>query len=100
MIDEENRRNLDSLNLLLKNNAVFKNSDLHWKDLNQSLSDIELKKLDWFHDKGSKTHSIIVLNNMELRLYNSLPVSWEDWDKPQTILPLLGSRVACENGNC
>lgn len=97
MIDEENRRNLDSLNLLLKNNAVFKNSDLHWKDLNQSLSDIELKKLDWFHDKGSKTHSIIVLNNMELRLYNSLPVSWEDWDKPQTILPLLGSRVACEN---
>ena len=36
MIDEENRRNLDSLNLLLKNNAVFKNSDLHWKDLNQS----------------------------------------------------------------
>jgi hypothetical protein len=97
MIDEENKNNLESLNLLLKNNAVFKNSDLHWKDLNQSLSDIELKKLDWFHDKNRKTHSIMVLNNMELRLYNSLPVTWEEWDRPANILPLLGSRVTCEN---
>ena len=35
-MQKENDANLDSLNILLKNNAVFNNSDMHWKDLNQS----------------------------------------------------------------
>jgi len=92
-MQKENDANLDSLNILLKNNAVFNNSDMHWKDLNQSLPNIELKKIDWFHETETHRHYVMALNNLELRLYNSLPTSWADWDHPAHILPLLGTSI-------
>lgn len=105
-MQRENQANLDSLNILLKNNAVFNTSDMHWKDLNQSLIDtkmksnfpnIELKKIDWFHETETHSHYIVALNNIEIRLYNSLPTSWADWDHPVHILPLLGTSIAIQN---
>ena len=36
LCEAENRKNLDSLNILLKNNTNFNNNDQHWKDLNES----------------------------------------------------------------
>ena len=40
----------------------------------------------------------MALNNLELRLYNSLPTSWADWDHPAHILPLLGTSILLQKG--
>ena len=60
--------------------------------------DIELKKIDWFHETETHRHYVIALNNLELRLYNSLPTSWADWDHPAHILPLLGTSILLQKG--
>ena len=39
-----------------------------------------------------------MLNDVELRLYDKLPSSWSEWEKPQHVLPLLGTRSILEKG--
>ena len=59
-MQKENDANLDSLNILLKNNAVFNNSDMHWKDLNQS------RKFSYEHCNTALLHSSVLT-----RIYGS-----------------------------
>ena len=61
-------------------------------------SNIELRRIDWLHEKISSTHYIVVLNDVEVRLYDKLPSSWTEWEKPQHVLPLLGTRSILEKG--
>ena len=63
-----------------------------------SVPNIELKKIDWFHETETHRHFVMALNNLELRLYNSLPTSWADWDHPAHILPLLGTSILLQKG--
>ena len=39
-----------------------------------------------------------MLNDVEVRLYDKLPSSWAEWEKPQHVLPLLGTRSILEKG--
>ena len=60
---------------------------------------IELRTIDWFHEKIEAKHYIVVLNDVELRLYDKLPASWAEWEQPEHVLPLLGTRSILEKGN-
>lgn len=95
-IASHNQANMDKLNSLLSSVGVFNTTDHHWKDLNDSHSNIELRRIDWLHEKISSTHYIVVLNDVEVRLYDKLPSSWTEWEKPQHVLPLLGTRSILE----
>jgi len=95
-IQKVNDENIGNLNNLITSNGVFNSSDQHWKDLNQSHPSIELRNIDWLHEKSSSSHFIVVLNDVELRLFDKLPDSWEAWENAQHVLPLLGTRSILE----
>jgi len=95
-ISLDNAANMNVLNTLLASVGVFNSSDQHWKDLNESHPTIELRTIDWFHEKIEAKHYIVVLNDVELRLYDKLPASWAEWEQPEHVLPLLGTRSILE----